>query len=429
MKQTHPTGVSIRAAFMAIVVVLVVLLADTTHAGATIIIRNNDAPGEGFNDLTPWVSTGGNPAITLGQARLNSFQYAAGIWGSLINSDVEITVLAQMDELSCTPLSAMLGAAGTITIHTDFIGAPRPRTWYPQALANALMGSDLAPIVPEIQATFNSNLNGDPSCLQGLEWYYGFDKNPPDNDIDFISVLVHELGHGLGFATYVNLVTGGKLDGLNDTYMVNLDQFGATPSAYPMMNNTQRIDANTSDPNLRWIGPAVTAAYPGTPLTDGTIDDTVRVHAPAQLQQGSSVSHWSDGLSPNEIMEPFYTEPLHDVGLARWLMKDIGWELDPMAPGAFAPVIASPANGAIGVFWRLISEEAFDGFNVYRKVAEQAETRLNANGLIPIFETSFIDNQVEESKAYRYSVAAVRPDGSEERSVTTSASIGSPQDQ
>lgn len=48
---------------------------------ATINIINNDGPNEGFNDPTPVLPEGGNPGTTLGQQRLNVFNYAAGIGG------------------------------------------------------------------------------------------------------------------------------------------------------------------------------------------------------------------------------------------------------------------------------------------------------------------------------------------------------------
>jgi hypothetical protein len=67
------------------------------NVGATLIIQNNDGAFEGFNDPTPWTPTGGNPATTLGQARLNAFQYAADLWGACLNSNVTITIRAQMD--------------------------------------------------------------------------------------------------------------------------------------------------------------------------------------------------------------------------------------------------------------------------------------------------------------------------------------------
>ena len=60
--------------------------ATEVNAGATIVIQNNDGSFEGFNDNTPWTPTGGNPATTLGQARLNACQYAADLWSACITS-------------------------------------------------------------------------------------------------------------------------------------------------------------------------------------------------------------------------------------------------------------------------------------------------------------------------------------------------------
>ena len=49
------------------------------------------------------------------------------------------------------------------------------------------------------------------------------------------------------------------------------------------------------------------------------------MYAPAEPEEGSSVSHWSDDLFPNELMEAFFTQPIHDVGLAAEALRDIGW--------------------------------------------------------------------------------------------------------
>ena len=79
---------------------------------ATIIIVNNDAAGEGFNDPTPRAPVGGNPGTTLGDQRLYVFQYAANIWGSILPSNVTIVVRAQFAAQTCTATSAVLGSAG-----------------------------------------------------------------------------------------------------------------------------------------------------------------------------------------------------------------------------------------------------------------------------------------------------------------------------
>jgi len=186
--------------------VLLLLLASTASMlatggsiAATITIVNIDGAGEGFNDPTPFVPVGGNPATTLGQARLNAFTYAANLWAACLQSNVTIRVNAKMDPQTCTPSSAILGSAGAFTAARDFAGAPVAATWYSIALANSRAGSDLDPANPDISATFNSNLNGSAGCLGGIGWYYGYDSNPPGSDIDFVSVVTHEIGHGLGF--------------------------------------------------------------------------------------------------------------------------------------------------------------------------------------------------------------------------------------
>lgn len=301
------------------------LMPGGAHAAATIVVQNADFPGEGFNDPTPFVAEGGNNAATLGAARLAAFQYAANIWAACINSNVTIVVSAQMNSLGCGPTSAVLGSAGATTVHGNFANAPVLNTWYCQAVANSLAGVDLDPTSPDISAQFNTDLNGSAGCLGGIGWYYGFDENP-GSDIDFVSVVLHEIGHGLGFQMFANVSTGVKLGGFNDTYMLNLEQVGG-PTTYTAMTNAQRVNANRSDPALRWTGASVAAGAPLIPVTGGLNGGLVRVHAPNPIVVGSSVSHWSTAVTPNELMEPNYTGALHDVSLALNLLQDIGWSV------------------------------------------------------------------------------------------------------
>src|SRR5215813_9388612 len=292
------------------------------HA-ATFIIVNNDGPGEGFNDPTPATPVGGNTGATIGAQRLIAFQRAADIWGARLASAVTIRVRAQFDPLTCNATAAVLGSAGPVNFFRDFTGAPVANTWYPSALANALRGADLDP-ADDISATFNSNL-GAPGCLTGSGWYYGLDASPPGNLIDFVSVLLHELGHGLGFLTIVDLATGAKALGFNDAYMRFLENHGATPADYPSMSNAQRVAASIATGNLHWAGSNVRAA--SSVLTAGRVGDHARMFAPNPQQPGSSVSHWDTALTPNQVMEPSYTGPLQSPVLELPLFQDIGWTL------------------------------------------------------------------------------------------------------
>jgi len=318
---------------------LTILVPVGLHASATIVIQNNDGAGEGFNDPAVFTPIGGNTATTLGQARLIAFTYAANLWGECINSPVTITIRAQMDPLTCTPTSATLGSAGAMTVHRDFTGAPVASTWYSQALANSLNGADLDPATPDINATFNSSINGNAGCLGGGSWYYGLDGNPGPNQWDFVTVVCHEIGHGLGFQTFVGQ-NGARFMGFNDQFMRFMESAGASPSMYTAMNDAQRGTANLSDPNLRWTGASANAQHPNIPITAGLNGGLLRLHGPNPFQPGSSLSHWSTALSPNELMEPVYTAPDHNMSLALYLMQDIGWSIDSSPPVLTCPTDA-----------------------------------------------------------------------------------------
>src|SRR5690349_21178092 len=105
---------------------------------ATITIVNADGAGEGFNDPTVVAPVGGNPGTTVGQQRLNVFQYAANIWGALLPSSVTIVVRAQFNPQTCTATSATLGSTSPFTAFANFSGAPFPNHWYHVAEANRL---------------------------------------------------------------------------------------------------------------------------------------------------------------------------------------------------------------------------------------------------------------------------------------------------
>ena len=302
------------------VALLAVLGAFGVAHGANVTVISYDGPGEGFNDPTPIAPVGGNPGATIGAQRFNAFQHAANIWGALIDSPVVIRIGARFDPLSCSANSAVLGSAGPTNAVRDFAGAPVANTWFPVALGNSLFGSDLIPGQDDVSATFNSALGT--TCPFPLGWYYGLDGSPPGNQLDFVTVVLHEMGHGLGFASFVDLTTGAKLGGLDDTFMRHLEDH-TTGKLYPAMTNAERVAASTSTGNLHWVGPEVAAA--SGILTAGRVGDHVRMFAPSPQQGGSSVSHFDTVLTPSEPMEPSYTAPRHTLGLTVPALQDMGW--------------------------------------------------------------------------------------------------------
>jgi hypothetical protein len=133
---------------------------------------------------------------------------------------------------------------------------------------------DGSPGTPEIQAQFNSNLNGNPACLGGQGWYLGLDNNFGAN-IDLVTVLLHEFAHGLGFQTFYSGVSGALFLGLPDAYLVNLFD-NTTGQAWDEMTDAERLASTTNPRQVVWTGDNVTEAVPdflapGTPIM--TIDE------------------------------------------------------------------------------------------------------------------------------------------------------------
>jgi hypothetical protein len=294
------------------------LFALPARPAVTITIQILDGPGVGFHDATPAAAVGGNPGTTLGQQRLNAFQAAANIWGSNLTSPVPIVIGAIWAALPCDATSAVLGAAGATDIERDFPGAPKAETWYPIALANKFFGSDLTPGHFHIFAFFNIAL-GQANCVPGTFFYLGLDGKHGAN-VDLVTVLLHEFGHGLGFQTFTDGTDGGMVDdgtgpkpSIWDWYLMD----NSTGKTWVQMSNAERATSAVSANHLVWSGPAVTG-FTAQVLSPGT--PRLKVTSPGGVAGDYAVGTASFGPTPSspgltgEVM-PVVDQP-NGTGLA-----------------------------------------------------------------------------------------------------------------
>lgn len=310
------------------------LLAAAPGFAATIRIQVADDPGEGFNDATPFTPGGGNAATTLGAARLNVFNEAARIWGGLLANTLTITVDARFDPLSCASNSGTLGEAGPESVYL------RNGYWYPGPLYGALTSQSS---VATISATFNSSV-GESGCLGGRPFYYGFDHSYSRSSYaaDLLEVVLHELGHGLGFISAVDQDGSAIQDrsgndhlGIFDSFVFDEDQ----GRYWWEMSASERAASARNDGRLVWNGTHVNNQL-GVLTAGISSGQHVRLYAPASWDEGSSVSHWDDTASPNLLMEPYATGTTRGyTDLTTCMLYDIGWN------GSHCPDVAN-ANSA-----------------------------------------------------------------------------------
>jgi uncharacterized repeat protein (TIGR01451 family) len=263
-----------------------------------------------------------------------AFQYAVDIWESEINASVEIVVEAHWSALG-EDSGILGGAMGDIV--TNFNNAPQANTWYPAALGHTLAGADVndndgydfnqdgSDADPEILAEFNRDFT---------HWYFGTDGNTPFENWDFASVVLHELGHGLGFAGSMIVYSNGLgYWGYGTPYPAIYDRFTENGSGQLLIDNfangSVALAAQLQSDNLFFDGPNAKAANGGNPP---------KLYVPTSWQQGSSYSHLDETTfngTPNALMTPtiYNGESIHDPGpIMRGIFEDMGWSFEQASP-------------------------------------------------------------------------------------------------
>ncbi|HET7697859.1 MAG TPA: FG-GAP-like repeat-containing protein [Vicinamibacterales bacterium] len=265
-----------------------------------------------------------------------AFQFAVDIWAAQLVSTQPITIDAEFADLG----AGVLGSAGPGSL---WVGVPggQPDTFYPVAVTNRLIGYDADPGGADIYASFGSTFN----------WYYGTNGATPAGKYDFVSVVLHELGHGLGFTGSGRVPTGGDgrwgytLGGV--TYPTIYDRFVVNGSGESILNTalfpnpSAALTAQLTSDALYFSGPNERAANGNA---------SARLYAPASWNPGSSYAHLNEATytpgNPNSLMTPFLAsaEAIHDPGpITRGMFQDMGWAVSTTPPACTYNSSVSPS--------------------------------------------------------------------------------------
>jgi len=377
------------------------LAIDFLHPRTDATDPTNDCDDSFWTDSTPATPVGGNNGTTLGQQRKNALTYATQQLVQQLQIPTTLNVHACGAHLAGDSNSAILAHAGPTSYFFDepkfpINALPKKYTWYPAAAAARQNGTSLCGVVggpcdeesnAELEITFNEDI-GQSTVIGGENFYLGFDADPSQSSLDFITIAMHEMTHGLGFFGLANTdsaqgpigakagintqqntiaygdVDDGPYDDIYDDSVAEVNGSTYTPfmgyevigagdaaRAAALVSGPTVTSAGTYNPGiytgLRWLDPAATASSVNIHHAESAPNDFPSLYAPCDksktttcaTQPASTLAHT---VQANDMMNAYYSRfNLRQMGLAVPMLGPVGWSNAATTPPTLAQPIPS----------------------------------------------------------------------------------------
>lgn len=254
----------------------------------------------------------GEPCYTFPEEAKAAFNAATDIWANILVSNVPITIEACWATLDSPSILGYAGGQPLLAGSNNIA--------YVGALANALAGSDFTS-EPDMHITYNSSFS----------WYYGTDGNTPNDQVDLLTVVLHEIAHGLNFAGSMRYSSGNGSWGYEEGLYANIfDVFIQDGSGNQLIDTSAYANPSTA------LGTALTSDdlwFHGTKAMEANGGQPVKMYAPAIWSDGSSYAHLDDTTfddTVNQLMVYAISsgESVHDPGtVTKGILQDLGWPI------------------------------------------------------------------------------------------------------
>jgi hypothetical protein len=326
-----------------------------------------------------------------------SIQRAIDTWSENFVSKVPINVNVTWTK---APNSTILASASAKNIFSNFNGAPDKTLYYPSALANALAGVDLDIAEPELEINVTT----------GDFWYYGLDGKCPSNKYDLVSVILHEMAHGLGF------MSGTYYD--PSTKVGRFLQPTAFDAYVQLLDGRRLVDLPS--PSLE-IGSALTSTlfWSGANAVKANNGVKPLLFTPSVYEQGSSTSHLDEktfsNTFENSVMTPNLSagEVFHLPGA---LLLAIFEDLRMKPPAGIASGLPGSVQNVRAVIGDKSAIVKFDPPADFRfaQIDSYLIENLQTGASIKAPESPVVINGLKNGTKYTFSVKAVNSAGSSE---------------
>ncbi len=318
-----------------------------------------------------------------------AIQAAVDIWSENFASTVPINVNVKWGSSSSY---GVLASASAKNNFSNFNGAPDKTLYYASALANALAGRDLDPTSPEIEISITSN----------APWYYGTDGICPARSFDLVSVILHEMGHGLGFVSgnYYEPFSGfGRVD-------------QPTPfDAYAQLPDGRRL-ADMPSPSLE-AGKAMTSDlfWSGENAIKANNGIKPKLYTPSIYEAGSSISHLDEATFSksvdNAVMTPNLDsgEVFHLPGPLVLAMFEDMRQKPPAGVAAGTPQPPQNVKALIGDKSAIIKFDPPVNFRS-AQVSRYDVTNIQTGSVVSVTESPVTISGLKNGTKYTFSVTA-----------------------
>ena len=318
-----------------------------------------------------------------------AIQTAVDIWSENFASTVPINVNVKWGSSSSY---GVLASASAKNNFSNFNGAPDKTLYYASALANALAGRDLDPTSPEIEISITSN----------APWYYGTDGICPARSFDLVSVILHEMGHGLGFVSgnYYEPFSGfGRVD-------------QPTPfDAYAQLPDGRRL-ADMPSPSLE-AGKAMTSDlfWSGENAIKANNGIKPKLYTPSIYEAGSSISHLDEATFSksvdNAVMTPNLDsgEVFHLPGPLVLAMFEDMRQKPPAGVAAGTPQPPQNVKALIGDKSAIIKFDPPVNFRS-AQVSRYDVTNIQTGSVVSVTESPVTISGLKNGTKYTFSVTA-----------------------
>lgn len=285
------------------------------------------------------------------QGARGAFERAASIWEAHIESDVDIWIRATWTSLA----ENTLGSAGTTYIFANDVYLPRQGAWYNMALAEAAAGRSL---ISPANCAEHLQVNNGRNCAAivaqfNSDFDWSFEEGPVPGRHDFMTVVLHEIGHGLGFFDSFSYDDGVVEDDNPDECPgvgAGYGCWGQVPStggdALPYVfdlfledhNGVSLLNTGVYPNPSRALGNVLQsdAVFLSAEGVLGANEVPASIYAPSAYNPGSSIAHLDELTfppgNPNALMTPQLAraEVYETPGpITCGLFQDMGWQLGP----------------------------------------------------------------------------------------------------